>query len=39
MLVGFPLFRSRLASVLKKSTVMIHIGVRNVVGGAAIDEF
>ena len=39
MLVGFPLFRSRLASVLKKSTVMIHIGVRSVVGGAAIDEF
>ena len=39
MLVGFPLFRSRFASVLKKSTVMIHIGVRNVVGGAAIDEF
>ena len=39
MLVGFPLFRSRLASVSKKSAVMIHIGVHSVVGGAAIDEF
>ena len=39
MLVGFPLFRSRLASVFKKSTVVIHIGVRSVVGRAAINEF